>query len=364
MKKRSAIPYVVIVLTACYSFAQESESQVIDDGDKGSAKYGNLIDKLETAEKAYDAVNSVAAGAEAAEKLKSFDPKKVDIGKLTVKGKEEALAWANKYTNAKGGFNTFARNILQKVDKVVSKVSERVDLWRTTWPTIQRYGKSVTYLADNSKQLFSDFEISDLWDIDRKWDRRLEANVNAYGNTYHHFKMFMNSFTTDDRKRFYHTSIVPTDNTNRFTQDPLCVMVNKRIEERHPYRMVPFNTLEFCSSTMYSLSEINAIHSSPNVTTSDVSEEDAVFTQIEKELSNTEQTYADSRELSAFIQEERAKIRLEIAQITQMQSAVELRYANLIKRDKDALDQQADFYNRSMKILCAGKSKYYQFEDK
>jgi hypothetical protein len=360
---RISLHLMFIILVNSALSAQEQASSTIDDGDKGSTKYGNLVDKLETAEKAYDAVNAISTGTDAAKRLKSFDPQKVDISKLSKKIKEEALAWATKYTSAKGGFNTFTKNILQKVDKVATKVSDRVDLWRTTWPTMKRYARSITHLADNSKQLFSDFKVSDLWDINRKWDRRLDANIHAYRNTFRHIRMFMNSFTSDERKEFYYSNIVPTENNDRFSADPLCVIAKNRMIDLHPYRDVPYRTLEFCSSTMFSLSEIDSMISSPDISTSTISKEDAVLKQIEDELTNPDQTYADSRELSSLIEEQRAKIGLEMIQITQLQSAVELRYANLVKRDKEATDQQEDFYKKSLKILCAGKSRYYQTEN-
>jgi len=363
---KPAIPIIIMAAACAFSvLAEEPSTTTIDDGDKGSGKYGNLVDKVETAQKSYDALNAVSTGAKAAKGLKSFDPKKlINLANLKKKAKEEALAWATKYTAAKGGFNTIARNILKKVDTIINRVSDRVDMWRTTWPTIKRYASSVKRLADNTKKIFHDFQFKDMWDIDRKWDRRLQANIDAYANTYANIAMFLKGFVEDDKKKFFRNSIVPSENDDRFRMDPLCILAQSRMVDLHPYRLVPENTLEFCSSTMYSLSEIESKNTAPDDTTPTLTKEEAAFQKIQTELENGDQTYEDSRELSALIEQERAKVSLQAIQITQLQSAVELRYANLIKRDKELQSEQADFYQRSSRIMCAGKETYEQLEER
>lgn len=354
---------IAVISSIFQIYSEESpnpESQVttIDDGDKGSAKYGNLIDKVETAEKAYDAVNGVIAGVDAVKKLKSFDAKKaLSLKNLGSKAKEELMAWATKYTHSKGAFNRFMDVTLKKVDKVINKASDRVDMWRTTYPSIKRYAHSLTRLTDDTKQLFCDWKPKDMLDIDRKWDRHLQSNLDAYGKTFKHIRTFLKKFEPDDQKQFYQ-SIIPEYDDDIFKADLLASRAKDEMSDIHDYRDVPHRTIQFCSATMYSLDEVESKSKSPSKEDGTISEEQSSFDHIVNELSNSSQTYEDSRELAAYIEQERAKIRIQQLQADQMKSAIELRYTNLIKRDQEIMADQSDMSKQSLQVICGGKRLY------
>lgn len=362
MTKFLTIVLTVLFCSASISFSAETENEeqttTIDDDDKGSAKYGNLIDKIETAEKAYDIVNAVGTGVDAAKKLKSYDPKKaLDLTKLKDKALKKALDWATKYTHSKGAFNKFMDETLKKVDKVITKASDRVDMWRTTYPSLKRYAQSLTRLTDDTKKLFCDWKPSDFLDIDRKWDRHLQENIDGYGYTFSHIRSYLKTFEPEEKKRFYQ-GLIPEYDDQQFRADLLASRATDQMNEIDDFRKVPKRTIEFCAASMYSLSELESKSKAPSNSDNSVSSEQSSYKRIVEELSNSSQTYEDSRELAALIEQERAKIRIQQLQIDQIQSAVELRYTNLIKRDQEVLSEQSDLVKQSLQVMCSGKRIY------
>jgi hypothetical protein len=79
-----------------------------------------------------------------------------------------------KYQNSKVGLMNIIRKVQQKTHAVISKVSQRVDKWRTTVPKLRAYTRKTLRYADDSYDFARTFEMSDLWDIDRDFSREME----------------------------------------------------------------------------------------------------------------------------------------------------------------------------------------------
>ncbi|HLP40337.1 MAG TPA: hypothetical protein VK465_02415 [Fibrobacteria bacterium] len=96
-------------------------------------------------------------------------------------GKYKALATDlfSRYQNSKAGLFVQVKKYQQKIHGVISKVSQRVDRWRTTVPRLRAYKERVVHFADDSYTFARTFEMNDLWDIDRDFSREMEWRVQS-----------------------------------------------------------------------------------------------------------------------------------------------------------------------------------------
>jgi hypothetical protein len=340
------------------TFSEPVSSEQIDDGDKGSAPHGNLINNVKTASKVYDAVNATANTVDAAKKVKSFDPSKFDAKGMSKDTFKKAKDWASAYTHAKGSLNQITRGILDKISKIINQASKRVELWRTTYPSIKRYANNVKLLADDTKNLAQSFRMSDLIDIDRKWSRHLEYNLAEFRSEYYYINNYLKKFRPKEESEFYHNSIVPIVNSSEFEYDETAKAAYALMPKPNAYRSVPRTTLEYCASSMFTLSALENQCKKPDTRDQTITAEMATFNNIDLELSNSSQSYADTRQLATYIEQERAKVRMQSLQATQIQSGAELRYANLLKRDEESRTESKDVYTSSLRVLCAGAGNY------
>ena len=81
-----------------------------------------------------------------------------------------------KYKNSKGGmgFFNFVRTTQGFLDDILKTAADRIDMWRTTLPTLQAWGQSMKLFAQQTATVYKSFKWKDLIDIDRRWSREFE----------------------------------------------------------------------------------------------------------------------------------------------------------------------------------------------
>jgi len=122
--------------------------------------------------------------------------------------------------------------------------------------------------------------------------------------------------------------------------------------------------LDMCASTLYNLAVLESEYLGPSQDERDkraITVQDNTENRILKELNNLEQTYVDTRELSSYIANERAKVRLQMTKAAQLLSNMEIHYANLLTHDKEIQDAQGVAFEQSLQVLFAGAEIYNHY---
>jgi hypothetical protein len=155
----------MMLLLVALPWAQESD-------DKQSAPLGKFLDPDNV-----EQVNKVADGYTTTKTSKDV------YGNIKNKNYKAMLTNTfSKYQNSKAGLFLHIKKFQTKVHAIISKVSQRVDRWRTTVPRLRGYKESITNFADDSYTFSRSFEMKDLWDIDRNFSREMEWRV-KHGHT-------------------------------------------------------------------------------------------------------------------------------------------------------------------------------------
>lgn len=180
MKDRGIMKKIIAaIILSAWAFCPADEVATYEErADQASAKNGVLIDgdhldQLNTALDAYDKKQQAEGAFEAGKKLDSM--KRISFSPSTVLDESEKKLI--KFRNSKSGLIYTLTNTLNKISGVVQKIAKRVDRWRTTLPKLQAYGKAVDNFYESSGEFLSSFELSDLYDLDRKWSREMESRV-------------------------------------------------------------------------------------------------------------------------------------------------------------------------------------------
>lgn len=161
MKSNSVLLSCRIILLVLIAFLARS---AFAEADQTTAPLGEFFDPDNV-----ESINKVQSGAQAAKDAKRGKDL-VSKGKYKDLLKEQFL----KYQNSKVGLMNIIRKVQKKTHAVISKVSERVDKWRTTVPKIRAYTRKTLRYADDTYDYARTFEMSDLWDIDRDFSKEME----------------------------------------------------------------------------------------------------------------------------------------------------------------------------------------------
>lgn len=146
----------------------------------GFAILGNMVDptnnkSLSTAMDAYDLKEDVKSIKPTIDALKAAKTaQNADPMSLATSSLKDQLG---KYRGSLIGWQNLVRESLDKIQNVLSQVSERVNKWRTTVPLLEGYADNAGSIIENTVEHIGSFEISDLWDLDQKFFTELEDNV-------------------------------------------------------------------------------------------------------------------------------------------------------------------------------------------
>jgi len=332
-----------------------------------SAPMFYFVDQAETMGRVYDDINAGKSAVKSVERMR--DGPRMSVGS----GVRNAVV---QYRTSKASLIAGVQKTVTWTNNILRKVSKRVDMWRTTLPTLKNYGKTVERLWSDSKVIYNDFTWRRYFDIERKWDRRRESLFRDYTSLYYSSTGYMKYLYWDanrdrgrrDRERRYvsqklHRTIVPSHAERRLDRiiNERTNMIDSAVLAVDEYRMIPYNTLDLAASTLYSLAVLESEYLGPSQNDTNKTVQDAAEDRIRRELSNLQQTYVDTRELSAYIAQERAKVRVQMVRATQLQSNIEINYANLVTHEKEIGDAQGVVYEQSLQVLFAGKELYEEY---
>jgi len=357
------------------------------DTDKGGSFVAGLVDAAETFSQVSDAVGGVASVPGAASEVRDAVTEVKEVG--LVKGLQGmATQIALPYTNSKASVLMMVNNALKKTNEVVSKVAKRVDMWRTTKPTIEKYYNAAGRLADDTKKLYKEFTWKKFFDPKRPWDKQREqlfdADVDAthwrgayvrYCNDVRDYMTYLynnansKDESAEERRRASLMTrrghIVP----NVLTHENMPMLVNRDGSMNDDLipgfqdAMVPHNALELSALILFTLDELQAEYKSAAKDSEfgNVSVEDDIIQRMMKDL-NASETPVDTRNLSKYISERRLRVHDQAIRASQLRVQAQTYFANLFLREKEYVDKAAAAVETEYGILAMGRDNYEYYD--
>jgi hypothetical protein len=358
MKKLQIIIITILPLIFGAFAADENSSlddpTTVDDEDKTSGRVNDIINSVETATKAIDAYNTAKTVKNTANQLKQFKNLK-DVKEFT-KGK--LLGAITQYKSCKWAFFKHISDMSNKMADVMAKCNDRVNMWRTTEPTLISYYKSMGRLSNNTVQVFKDFELSDMVDIDRKWSRKMEKQIKNDANLAYSFFAFASSqYGSDYYKNKYSGLFMPMSIKKDLTNDQERLDAYLEIKDNvHEFNQIPFQTLALASDALINIRQIADQAHGASFEDPSVSNEEHSMELIENALKAENATYNDIVDNGVLISDKRAEISIQRTQLNQIFSELQTRYSRLLmrRREKMALEYE-DIDNTLNKLVNGGK---------
>lgn len=338
---------LILLVTVVYSQSDEYE---VNDEDKTSSRVNNMFSDIEQIEKAANAVKTGTQAGKAISKIKNFeDVKALTVNQLKSNLKEKVF----KYKNAKAGFLKRLFDFANKTEKMLSGVNDKINEWNTTLPTIRAFGKSMRGMLDNTVEVFGDFEWSDLIDIDRKWNKRMESQLLIDKKTFFIFSNYLkkryykvNKESEEELKNYFLNLFVYDENyNNKYYIDALA--------SAHEHRMIPALTLYNCSEALSLSAQI--LSRSYSLNDDGKSFEEAKNDSIESVLKKPKRTMQDERQLQAFIERHRQEIEVQTTELEQVLASLEQKYGRLHLRKAEIRSMENESYYTTIDRMLATK---------
>jgi len=341
---------VVLPLTVAVSEEDPIKSQeTINDDDKTSSRISDMITTVEQAKKAINVVQGGKAAVDLAKNLKSINIKENLL--------QEAKAKLIQYKNTKQSFIHFVSGITDKTTEVLDKASYRVNMWRTTEPTLQAFGEGLKQMADNTVKVFQEFEPNDLIDINRKWDRKLEDQLKADKRFVLGCIYFLDYNTSIKARESFNALFLDDSGLkDHMMRSPLGVRaaVYQMTQPIHTYRKIPSIALNHSSESLEAVGRIIGQSHDESQLDPSASGEQQDFKKIQETLQDTNQTYEDARELGAYISLKRQAITMQTTQLQQILSLLQADLARMYLNDQETVAMQSEQVSNSLKMISGG----------
>ncbi len=342
-----------IALLLAFSFSEEelTSGSTVDDNLKASGRVGDLmttVEQMQKAKKAYNDAMKAKAAAEAGKKL--LEEKKLPDVKGALTG------MVNQYKSSKSGFVSRLQDIISKTSNALSAATKRVNMWRTTEPTLLSYGDKMKRMANNTVEVFSDFRPGDLVDIDREWSRKVGETVNADKSLVMSFKSYLDHRhrSLSIQREVIQDLFIGSDIQKELSSTEEGLEALLEMPTPHSFRQLPTTTLAFASDAIHRIREINSGSYGPSKHDGSMTTEGYDFDQIESVINNNEQTMEDTKNLSALIAEKRTQVQIQNTNINQITTMLEAKYARLLLRPHEKRTAQVNKMNKTMKHLISG----------
>ena len=368
LNKRVFKVFIMISLIAFPIFAGDDDGlKVIDDGDKTSSQFSDMYDDIETVE---NAVNAAKGTVQAVKTTKSYikERKKGKFNPIEkAKGKFKEMVF--KYKSTKAGFLKLLYDFSRGVSKVLQKVDKRINMWRTTLPTLKSYAKTSKLLVNNTVEVFREFRVKDLWDIDRAWSRKMEAYL------YKTYRCFF-SFGRYMTKRYYlvNEEDIKANCNKKYDffmygeddlQQGICyneVVLSSNMYvlfNMHKFNNLPKTTLMNAAQALHCTEGI--LRKSYDLNFMGVPFQQAMYDSIALALECDKKTYVDEQQLGAYIAQKRAEIEIQRTELEQILTSMTIQYSRLLLREKERGALASDSYDGELKRLSGGGNfKNYQ----
>lgn len=355
------LQYTALVITFLMytGYGDVASETTVNDEDKTSSNVNNMFTTIEYVEKAAKVVKGAKETKKTIGEVKNIknlgDVKDLGVDKL----KSSLSSLVFKYKPAKTGFLFQLSQYTKKIEKILGDVSDKLNKWNTTLPTIRAYGEASRKMLDNTVEVYNDFRWKDLWDIDRKWDRRVEGIIDQANRTYIYFSSYMinryNEVNERERKEsiqnYFLNLFMYSDNIQ--DGDYLDVL-----STTHEHRLLPtsslYNAAEALSMTNQIINMRNSINSRG------ITDEEQSFEDITEAISNGKRTMQDERQIQAMIEMNRNEVALQQIQLNQVLTNLMQRYARLELRRQEIGAMQSERYINSLDVFTDTKKQEFK----
>lgn len=348
MKKAVFILFLLIVFTAKGDKTGNQQQNVIDDEDKTSSRISDMITGVEQAKKVVGVTQGTKEAVDMAKNLKNINLKEKAIDKL--KGS------LIQYKNSRQSFIQFISGVTDKVTDVLDRASKRVNMWRTTEPTLIAFGEEMKQMADNTIKVFSEFRPKDLVDIDRKWSRKMEDQLISDKRFTLGCIYFLNYSSSIKARQSFNSLFLDDGLKDQMMSSPIGIRasVYQMTKPVHSYRRVPSAALHRASESIEASGRIvSQAHESSDIDPS-ISIEQQDFNKIQQTLEDSSQTYEDARDLSSFIALKKQIVTTQCTQLQQILSMLQADIARMYLNDQEIVAMQSEQVANSLKILSGG----------
>ncbi|MBN1292371.1 MAG: hypothetical protein JXB48_11075 [Candidatus Latescibacteria bacterium] len=350
MYPKITVVFLMSFFVSVYSDNPDNgQQETINDGDKTSSRISDMITTVEQAKKAMDVAQGAKEAVDLIKNLKNINLKEMALQKL----KETVV----QYKNTKQSFIQFVSGITDKTTEVLDKASNRVNMWRTTQPTLMAFGDGLKLMADNTVKVFQEFEPKDLIDIDRKWERSVEDQLMADKRFVLGCIYFLDYSSSVKARQSFNSLFLDDGLKEHMTRTPLGIRatVSQMTRPVHTYRKIPSVALNHASEAIEATGKITSSSHDKSPLNPSISIEQQDFGKIQQTLVDEDQTYEDARELSAFISLKRQTISTQTTQLQQVYAMLQADLARLYLNDREIVALQSEQVSNSLKIISHGK---------
>jgi hypothetical protein len=274
------------------------------------------------------------------------------------------------YKNSKGSFFVFMRTTQKVLLDILNTASDRIDMWRTTLPTLQAWGKSTRRLIDNTKEVYTSFKWKDLWDIDRKWSRKMEnVNMKWINDSYRFMDYLWGLGDVSVGNRFKdryekYIDIYELDSTIEENSDLKVLKdvidweekismedTTKQEGRAYLFHFLPITQQETALSALMGVMDVME---------GSVVGKDDMFEVLQNELVNPQITYLGSMALLANIKQHRTDVEAQRTILRQIQSNMATMYARVQMME---MEEEAVSLGKSVEELklLMGKTDWYPY---
>lgn len=353
---RKLIMMISLLLAASFIYSDDKTSiddpTIVDDQDKTSGRVNDLITSVETATKAIELYNTVKDGKKVVDEVKKFKNLK-DI-KGTVKDKIKGTI--TQYKSTKWSLFKWVSDVSNRMADVMESANDRINMWRTTEPMLLNYYKSMGRVTDNTLEVFRDFELSDMIDIDREWSKKMEKQLNQDKNLVYSFLVFSSKQFPDEyhRKRvssmFMEYSIEDELTGNQEDLDAYMEMK----DNVHQFNRIPYRTMAYATDALLSVREISQQSHKEASGDKSVTEEQYYMELVSESLQNPNATYNDIVDNGALIDTKRSEVSLQRAQLKQIITDLQSKYSRLLMRRKERMAIEYEEMDNTLEKLING----------
>jgi hypothetical protein len=347
MRTLSIVSFVVFWVVATV-FANDNRSGGrVSDTTRSSAKIGDILSDPNNVDMLDNIVSGVVLTTTAVRYAVSNGGLRATFGELRDNSQANLQQYREglsvRYKNSKGGmgFFNFIRTTQGFLLDILNTASDRIDMWRTTLPTLRAWGDSMARLVDNTRQVYTSFRWSDLWDIDREWSRQMERVNMRWISQYHGFLNFLRGFETKDlADRFSgnYIQIWRADSIRATTRLDVAeharlVRIQSTINSEElaamdalteDGRALLFRRLPI---EMQETAIIGLVHTRDIMQSAE--NRSGSLETMQRQVSNPNTTYLESKALLAHIKQQRADIETQRVTLQQIQSNMATIYARV-----------------------------------
>jgi hypothetical protein len=325
---------------------------VVNDEDKTSGRVNDLISSVETALKAADIIATAQTVKKTWDKVSKFK----NLKDWKDFGSKQLTGLVTQYKSTKWSLFSWLDNVSSKMADIMAKGNDRVNMWRTTEPMLISYYNAMGKLSNNTVQVFRDFELSDLIDIDRKWSRKMEGQVMKDEQLIYSFLSFASSHFDDNyyNRKFtymFMSDAMKKELTKTQTDMEAYLEIMNNV---HPFNQIPYQTMNFSSDAMLKIREVSAQAHAGSTDDPTTSNEQEAIDKAEYSLNNQSSTYNDIMDNKAFLEAQRAKVAIQRIQLQQIFEELQTRYTRLLLRNRERMAIQYEAIDNTINRLGNG----------